>query len=126
MEGLLRDIFSQRWIMVHNLLETYEKYNRSVVFYTFALDPQRFAGSESMKCRRVIFFCDLKSRFFFLMLFTVFRQASLNRIVFSNGFSTRFTNTCYLQCLHRLTDFSIAIYMQSAAHAKFSLFFTGI
>ena len=63
---------------------------------------------------------------FFLMLFTVFRQASLNRIVFSNGFSTRFTNTCYLQCVHRLTDCLIAIYMQSAAHAKFSLFFTGI
>ena len=62
----------------------------------------------------------------FLMLFTVFCEASHNRIVFSNGFSTQFTNTCYLQCLHPLTDVLIAIYMQSAAHGKFSLFFTGI
>ena len=63
---------------------------------------------------------------FFNAIYSVSSGLAQSHCFFSNCFSTHFTNTCYLQCLHRLTDFLIAIYMQSAAHAKFSLFFTGI
>ena len=95
----------------------------------FFIVSQHFACLEGFERRQYIFgrlSCDLKSRVFLWLLFTVVCRVVWFDIDLYNGFSTYITDACYLQWLRRLTVFCIAIYMQSTAHINFDLFFVVI